>query len=47
VTKLVGTNFWRLRVGLRVVYHIENDDRLVVILRVARRSESRYRRVDR
>ena len=48
VTKLSGTDFWRLRVGdLRVVYHIEEDDRLVLILRVARRSESTYRRVDR
>ena len=48
VTKLVGTDFWRLRVGdLRVVYQVEDDDRLVVILRVARRSESTYRRVDR
>lgn len=47
-TKLAGTDFWRLRVAdLRVVYHIEYDDRLVVVLRVARRSESTYRRVDR
>jgi mRNA interferase RelE/StbE len=44
--KLTGTEFWRLRVGdLRVVYVIEDDDRLVVVLRVARRSESTYRRV--
>jgi mRNA interferase RelE/StbE len=45
-TKLVGTEFWRLRVGdLRVVYAIDAD--AVVVLRVARRSESTYRRVDR
>ena len=46
--KLAGSDFWRLRVGdLRVVYVIENDDRRVIVLRVARRSESSYRRVDR
>ena len=46
--KLAGTDFWRLRVGdLRVVYAIEDDDRLIVVLKGARRSESTYRRVDR
>lgn len=45
--KLVGTDFWRLRVGdLRLVYVIDDDASLVVVLRVARRSESTYRRVD-
>ena len=43
-TKLAGTDFWRVRIGdLRVVYLIEDQDRLVVVLRVARRSESTYR----
>ena len=43
--KLSGTEFWRLRVGeLRVVYMIEDDDRRIVVLKVARRSESTYRR---
>ncbi|MFV2063849.1 MAG: type II toxin-antitoxin system RelE/ParE family toxin [Chloroflexota bacterium] len=42
--KIVGTDFWRLRVGqLRIVYLIDDRDGLVVILRVARRSESTYR----
>jgi mRNA interferase RelE/StbE len=46
--KIAGTSFWRLRVGeLRIVYLIEDDDRLVVVLKVARRSESTYRRLDR
>ena len=46
VAKLAGTDFWRLRVGdLRIVYLIEDAAGLVVILRVARRSESTYRRV--
>lgn len=46
--KLAGSAFWRLRVGeLRVVYAIEDDDRLIVVLKVARRSESTYRGIDR
>ncbi|HEX5014313.1 MAG TPA: type II toxin-antitoxin system RelE/ParE family toxin [Candidatus Limnocylindrales bacterium] len=44
--KLAGSDFWRLRVGdLRVVSAIDDQARLVVILRVARRAESTYRRV--
>ena len=46
-TKLTGTDYWRLRVGdLRVVYLVDDAANLVVILKVARRSESTYRRVD-
>lgn len=46
VAKLADTDFWRLRVGdLRIVYLIEEALRLVVVLKVARRSESTYRRV--
>ena len=45
-TKLTGSDFWRLRSGdLRVIYAIDEAARLVVVLRVARRSESTYRRV--
>jgi mRNA interferase RelE/StbE len=45
--KLAGTDFWRLRVGdLRIVYLVEGDG-TVAVLRVARRSERTYRRVDR
>ena len=44
--KLAGTDLWRIRVGdLRVIYALEETRSLVVILRVARRSESAYRRV--
>ena len=47
-TKLTGTEFWRLRVGdLRVVYLVDDDDRLVIVLKVARRSESTYRGIGR
>lgn len=46
--KLAGTEFWRLRVGdLRVIYVVDDSASLVVVLKVARRSESTYRRVDR
>jgi mRNA interferase RelE/StbE len=48
VGKLAGTDFWRLRVGdLRVIFAVESEVRRVVVLRLARRSESTYRRVDR
>jgi len=44
VAKLTGTDFWRLRVGdLRLIYMVDDDARLVVILRAARRAESTYR----
>ena len=44
--RLTGATYWRIRVGqLRVIYAIEDDSRLVIVLRVARRSESTCRRV--
>lgn len=44
--KVAGTEFWRLRVGApRIIYLIDDLAHHVVILRVARRSESTYRRV--
>ena len=46
VAKLADTEFWRPRVGdLRIVYQVDETSRLVVVLKVARRSESTYRRV--
>ena len=43
---LAGSSFWRLWVGdLRIVYGINEAARTVVVLRVARRNESTYRRV--
>ncbi len=45
--KLAGTDFWRLRIGdLRIIYRVDDDTGVVVILRVARRSESTYRRLE-
>lgn len=46
VTKLAGTDFWRLRIGdLRVIFAVDDAARVVVVLRVARRSERTYRRM--
>jgi mRNA interferase RelE/StbE len=44
--KLSGTEFFRQRVGdLRLVYAIDDGAGLVVVVRVARRAESTYRRI--
>lgn len=44
--RLAGMPFWRLRVGdLRLIYAIDEARGVVVVLRVARRAESTYRRV--
>ena len=44
--KLSSADFWRLRVGdVRVIYAIDSGAEVVVVLRVARRSESTYRQV--
>ena len=44
--KLVNSDFWRIRTGtLRVVDAIDEAEVIVVVLRVARRAESTYRRV--
>lgn len=46
VANLVGTDFLRLRVGqLRAIYVVHDETHVVVILRVARRAESTYRRI--
>ena len=45
-TKLEGSDFWRIRTGdVRVLYATDDVNALVIVLRVARRSESTYRRV--
>lgn len=44
--KVAGSDYWRMRVGsLRVVYLIDEDTTRVIVVRVARRSESAYRRL--
>ena len=43
---LAGGPFWRLRVDdLRIVYLVDEAARTIVVVRVARRNESTYRRV--
>ena len=44
--KIQGTEFWRLRIGdLRIIFAIDDTNRIVSIERIARRSESTYRRL--
>ena len=44
VSKLVGSDFWRIRIAdLRVVYAVDDAEHLVIVLRIARRSERTYR----
>lgn len=44
VKKLSGSNFWRVRVGrYRIVYTIDDQNLVVTIVRVAKRTESTYR----
>ena len=48
VVKVAGTDFWRIRMGdLRVIYLVDEAAGLVVVPKVARRSESTYRGPDR
>jgi len=42
--KRAGSPFWRIRLDrLRVIYLVDDEERIVVILRVARRDEATYR----
>ena len=46
VKKLAGSGLWRIRVRqFRVVYNIDDEERLVIVVRVARRTEDTYRRL--
>ena len=46
VKKLAESGLWRFRAGhYRIVYAIEDEDRLVTIVRVARRKEDTYKRL--
>lgn len=41
VKKLSGTSFWRLRIrDFRIVYSIDDTERVVRVVRIARRSEN-------
>ncbi len=46
VRKLASTSLWRLRVrDFRIVYSVDDEERVVKILRIARRSEDTYKRL--
>ena len=44
VKKLAESGLWRIRAGLyRVVYAIEDKESLVIVVRIARRTEDTYK----
>ncbi len=46
VKKLAESGLWRIRVGqCRVVYHIDDEEGLVIVVRVAKRTEDTYKRL--
>ena len=46
VKKLAESGLWRIRAGqYRVVNHIDDGERLVVVVRVAMRTEDTYKRL--
>lgn len=46
VKKLADSGLWRVRVGKhRIVYAIDDEARLVTIVRIARRKEDTYKRL--
>ena len=46
VKKLAESGLWRIRVGpYRVVYNIDDEENLVTVVRVARRTEDTYKRL--
>lgn len=46
--RIAGSPYLRLRTGdLRVVYQVQEGEWVVIVVRVARRSESTYRRLPR
>ncbi len=46
VKKLYESRLWRIRVGkYRVVYAVDDDNREIIVARVARRAEDTYQRL--
>ena len=44
VKKLAESGLWRIRVGhYRIVYAIQDEEQLVIVVRVARRKEATYK----
>ena len=46
IKKLAESGLWRMRVGpYRVVYNIDDEEHLVIVVLVARRTEDTYKRL--
>jgi mRNA interferase RelE/StbE len=46
VEKLAESGLWRIRVGsYRIIYSIDDKERLVIVVRIARRTEDTYKRL--
>ncbi len=46
VQKLADSGLWRIRAGrYRIAYNINDKERLVIVVRVARRTEDTYKRL--
>lgn len=46
VKKLAESGLWRIRVGsFRVIYAIDDQESLIIVVRVARRTEDTYKRL--
>jgi len=46
VKKLAESGLWRIRIGqYRAVYAINDEEHLVIVVRIARRKEDTYRRL--
>ena len=46
VKKLAESGLWRIRIGsFRIIYSIDDGERVSVIVRVARRTEDTYKRL--
>ena len=46
VKKLAESGLWRIRTGsCRIIYSIDDKERLVIVVRVARRAEDTYQRL--
>ena len=46
VKKLAESSLWRIRIGpYRVVYNIDDEEHLVIVVRIARRTADTYKRL--
>ncbi|MDD4859828.1 MAG: type II toxin-antitoxin system RelE/ParE family toxin [Dehalococcoidales bacterium] len=44
VKKLAASGLWRIRIGkFRIVYSVDDSERKVIIIRIARRAENTYK----